>query len=85
MQATTYELKYCERCGTLLLRRSKSAESYCRPCGQILINYSLTRSAVIAASPEARSSGETGTPRAPAGLLQFEGNAQGSLALGRLP
>ena len=39
MQHTTYELKYCERCGSLGLRRSQSAENYCEPCGQILTTY----------------------------------------------
>jgi hypothetical protein len=42
MEGTVYELKYCERCGALGLRRSKSAETYCRPCGQVLVNYSLS-------------------------------------------
>jgi ribosomal protein L37AE/L43A len=41
MEGTTYELKYCERCGSLGLRRAKSAENYCQPCGQALVNYSL--------------------------------------------
>jgi hypothetical protein len=41
MQLSTYELKYCERCGSLLLRRSASAETYCEPCEQMLANYSL--------------------------------------------
>ncbi len=26
------ELKYCERCGALWLRRAESQESYCRSC-----------------------------------------------------
>ena len=38
MQQTTYELKYCERCGSLLLRRQKSSETYCGPCQQALSN-----------------------------------------------
>ncbi len=37
----TYELKYCERCGSLRLRRSKSTENYCEPCERMLLNYSL--------------------------------------------
>jgi hypothetical protein len=41
MEGCTYELKYCERCGSLGLRRVQSAESYCRPCGQLLISSSL--------------------------------------------
>lgn len=41
MQDITYELKYCERCGSLGLRRSQSGESYCKPCGQMLTNYSI--------------------------------------------
>ena len=38
---TAYELKYCERCGSLGLRRAQSGETYCEPCGQILIAYTL--------------------------------------------
>ena len=38
MQPTTYELKYCERCGSLRLRRAASVETYCGPCGQMLLN-----------------------------------------------
>jgi hypothetical protein len=41
MQEITYELKYCERCGSLGLRRSQSGETYCEPCGQLLTSYSL--------------------------------------------
>lgn len=39
MERTTFELKYCERCGALGLRRSQSSESYCEPCAQVLTNY----------------------------------------------
>jgi ribosomal protein L37AE/L43A len=38
MQPKTYELKYCERCGSLRLRRAASVETYCEPCGQMLLN-----------------------------------------------
>jgi hypothetical protein len=41
MERTTYELKYCERCGSLGLRRSQSLETYCEPCAEILLNYAL--------------------------------------------
>ena len=41
MQAITYELKYCERCGSLRLRRAYSAETYCRPCERVLFNLPL--------------------------------------------
>jgi hypothetical protein len=43
MEATTFELKYCERCGTLGLRRSESTENYCEPCGRMLMNHPLAR------------------------------------------
>jgi len=33
---STYELKYCERCGGLGLRRDKSGPPYCRDCEQML-------------------------------------------------
>jgi ribosomal protein L37AE/L43A len=38
MERTSYELKYCERCGSLGLRRVHSGETYCEPCGQMLID-----------------------------------------------
>ncbi len=42
MQLSTYELKYCERCGSLRLRPAASAETYCGPCGQMLASHSLS-------------------------------------------
>jgi hypothetical protein len=36
MEGTTFELKYCERCGALGLRRPHSPASYCEPCARIL-------------------------------------------------
>jgi hypothetical protein len=41
MQPITYELKYCERCGALRLRRSESPETYCQPCEQVLFSLPL--------------------------------------------
>ena len=41
MQAITYQLKYCERCGSLRLRPADSAETYCPPCEQALFNWVL--------------------------------------------
>jgi hypothetical protein len=38
MQAITYQLKYCERCGALRLRRADSRDNYCRDCEQLLFN-----------------------------------------------
>ena len=43
MEATRFELKYCEMCGALGLRRSQSCESYCEPCGRMLTDRSLPR------------------------------------------
>jgi hypothetical protein len=36
MTYSSYELKYCERCGGLGLRRSKSGAPYCCDCEQML-------------------------------------------------
>ena len=41
MQAISCELKYCERCGSLRLRRTDSADTYCQPCGRALFNLPL--------------------------------------------
>ena len=36
MEQGTYELKYCERCGSLGTRRAHSSDTYCESCAQIL-------------------------------------------------
>jgi len=36
MEGTTLELKYCERCGSLGVRRPDSAENYCEACARLL-------------------------------------------------
>jgi hypothetical protein len=36
MKQGTYELKYCERCGSLGTRRAHSSDTYCESCAQIL-------------------------------------------------
>ena len=36
MQTTRLELKYCERCGALGLRRLESGDNYCEGCAQLL-------------------------------------------------
>jgi len=36
MQNTKLELKYCERCGALRLRRLDSRDNYCGQCLQLL-------------------------------------------------
>ena len=46
MSTTTYQLKYCERCGSLRLRAADSAETYCRPCEQLLFRWALPEETV---------------------------------------
>lgn len=48
MTYSSYELKYCERCGGLGLRRSKSDVPYCCDCEQML------RALLSGAAPAAR-------------------------------
>ena len=78
MQLATYELKYCERCGSLRLRRNSSAETYCEPCGQMLANFSLPihaeRASLLLRKPRAKS--------AVAPVMKHE--AQAPLPFGRL-
>ncbi len=78
MKPTSYELKYCERCGCLSLRRSHSAETYCDPCGRILTSYSLPGRAIhklLLRKPKA----------APPAGLRRKSEAQATLGLERLP
>ena len=46
MPSIAYQLKYCERCGSLRLRPADSAENYCQPCEQALFNWSLPEETV---------------------------------------
>jgi hypothetical protein len=41
MEQGTYELKYCERCGSLGTRRAHSSDTYCESCAQILTHVFL--------------------------------------------
>ena len=46
MPSITYQLKYCERCGSLRLRPANSAENYCQPCEQALFHRALPEETV---------------------------------------
>jgi hypothetical protein len=78
MQPSTYELKYCERCGSLRLRPAASAETYCQPCGQMLANYSLPNHAPRATLLLCRPPAKAGA------ALIVSSNVQPGLPLGRL-
>jgi hypothetical protein len=41
MTYSSYELKYCERCGGLGLRREKSGLPYCFDCEQMMQHFLL--------------------------------------------
>jgi len=41
MQSITCELKYCERCGALKVRRLQSYETYCEGCEQVLTSFAV--------------------------------------------
>ena len=78
MQAITYELKYCERCGSLRLRRADSSDTYCQTCEQALFNLPLTGEALRSKLPRRKPR----TPKDERPILQ--GPAQLELAYGRL-
>ena len=46
MQTISYELKYCERCGSLRLRRADSTEDHCPSCERALLQ-SLSPDALV--------------------------------------
>ncbi len=76
MERTIYELKYCERCGALGLRRSQSLESYCEACADVLLNYSMP----------SRAAGKPlfGKPKPPLpAVLRFPAAAQQVAGMGR--
>jgi len=77
MQAITYELKYCERCGSLRLRRADSSDTYCQPCGHVLFNLPLPGEAL-------QSKLLLRKPRTPKDERPFlQGEARLELACGR--
>ena len=73
MQAIKYELKYCERCGSLRLRRTDSVESYCGPCVRVLGKFPYHGKALPAEA----------AVRPPLGVIKAE--AQSQLSFWRLP
>ena len=48
MRAINYELKYCERCGSLRVRRADSMDTYCPSCERLLFNVMLPNEALRA-------------------------------------
>jgi len=48
MNTVKYELKYCERCGTLKLRPVSSATNYCMLCEHLLARFRFGKSAAAA-------------------------------------
>jgi hypothetical protein len=58
MEIISYELKYCERCGTLKLRPIDSGSTYCRHCEGMLARYKFpcgprdTNPAALPSAPE---------------------------------
>lgn len=64
MKAIKYELKYCERCGTLKLRPISSANNCCLPCERLLARYRLPRGATNEVAP-----GKAGEMKVLAGIL----------------
>ena len=58
MKIISYELKYCERCGTLKLRPLNSGSTYCRRCEGLLTRYKFlhgtsdTNAAALSSAPE---------------------------------
>jgi hypothetical protein len=77
MQAISYQLKYCERCGALRLRPAASAETYCPSCEQALLR-AVTPTALPCKRPPKRQVPKAGPPVSP-------GPAQIPLLSGRLP
>ena len=43
METISYELKYCERCGTLKLRPVDSVSTYCGRCEGLLARFTFPR------------------------------------------
>jgi ribosomal protein L37AE/L43A len=57
MEIISYELKYCERCGTLKLRPIDSGSTYCRHCEGMLARYTFPhgthgKSVALRSAPE---------------------------------
>jgi len=59
METINYELKYCERCGTLKLRQVESVSTYCRRCAGLLARFAFPP----------RGGGETNSASLPSSAL----------------
>lgn len=54
MSYSSYELKYCERCGGLGVRRSQSGVPYCCDCEQMMRAFLPARPVAITAPGQLR-------------------------------
>ena len=72
MKTVKYELKYCERCGTLKLRPVSSVNNYCLLCERMLARFRFPRGAAAASGVELPGAGElkvlTGIPLSVSGI-----------------
>jgi uncharacterized Zn finger protein (UPF0148 family) len=78
MQAIAYELKYCERCGSLRLRRADAGDTYCQPCERVLFNVPQPEALQLKALRRRPQTAKSESP----GIFQTE--AQLALPYGRL-
>jgi len=62
MNTVQFELKYCERCGTLKLRRISSTTMYCMPCERLLERFNLGKRAAAAIAAGLPASASIKTP-----------------------
>ena len=58
MENIKYELKYCERCGTLKLRPITSPNNYCLFCERMLARFRFPRAGGAASSVGLSTTGE---------------------------
>lgn len=54
MTYSSYELKYCERCGGLGLRRGQSGSPYCSECEQMMKPFSRKPNSPLIAAGQLR-------------------------------
>ena len=57
------ELKYCERCGGLWVRRIGGEEIYCPPCAVEMVDFAISRRRTSARLPVNQDLEETTAPK----------------------
>jgi uncharacterized Zn finger protein (UPF0148 family) len=79
------ELKYCERCGGLLLRRTGEAVVYCGPCGEQMRSLPPVQERKSRSAQPAQNTLEARATAAPVAVREAQASSDAEIMPARIP